>query len=1154
MAMEVEISNSETESRPLEPNSLVGFDEHKLQEVIAEGSLDFYEWTSLISEIENLFPDDIHKICLVYDAFLAEFPLCYGYWRKYAEHKTRLCTVEKVVEVFERAVQSATYSVGVWFDYCSFSMSAFEDLHDIRRLFRRGISFVGKDYLCHTLWDKYLEFEFSQQQWSNLAHMYIQALKFPSKKLNRYYDSFKKLAAAWKEELECQSDCAIEIQSEFVPESEVRTYYKDDEISSVIHDLLDPSDSLARSKALQKYILIGEQIYKEASRLDEKIHCFETHIRRPYFHVKPLDPSQLENWHDYLNFAEKQGDFDWVVKLYERCLIPCANYPEFWMRYVDFMESKGGREIANLALTRATQIFLKSLPVIHLFSARYKEQIGDVYAARAALLQCETESDSSFVENVAIKANMEKRLGNFVAACNVYKEALETATEKKLHSLPTLYVHFSRLKYMTTNNADAALDILVDGIKHVPGSKLLIEELIKFAMMHGGPRHMNLLDSVITKALYSGPGALQGFNVEHVEDISCLYLQFVDLCGTIDDVRKAWNWRMKLFPRSMQTSCERLSWITKPLETIIEGKKETIVALPPHPSGSDHLVQSASEDKPSPPESHDTQSDQAATQSDQVSDQKSLFPGNHDIRSDTVTVDLQSGEADNSAQESMQPVPPEASEQQREDITQPNVPSLDFVQQIANETEAVQASQEFCKDDGQREYDHEFNQDLKPLSLEGLSLDPGANESPGSFCATSHGCEVPLEPNLSHESTLKSEAQQETSASNGNVLQNGQNASGSHFVSSPMGIQPSDSAHFQTGMVSPSSSASHQTSATEAFSRPQTTANSGRNWHQKHHTNRNRRDSKFGFRGHSHKRLHQQRQVSSQQYPWAEGGGQMPMDPGYPLQSLPLQNKIQQGSQQNLYPASAILATPQARPMQNIQPQNFAPACQAQLPAQPVAYPQAQMSQHPTQSNGQHGNLHNNQAYNQMWQYYYYQQQQMQMQQPVQQLQQQQPAQQLQQQQPHDQQLLQQQLQLQQQYFQHQQMQQQLPHMQQHLQLQQQPYQQQLQQQQQYIQQQQQQQHIQQQQQQLQPYHQQSQQHLLHLQQQLQHQQPPLQIQVEQEQRVPEQQITISQNETWNNSCPKQDQGVALQHSTGAPGTVTSAASPCPQQQSPQSQ
>lgn len=47
------------------------------------------------------------------------------------------------------------------------------------------------------------------------------------------------------------------------------------------------------------------------------------------------------------------------MKLYERCLISCAQYPEFWMRYVDFVDSKGGREIALDALERATHIFLK---------------------------------------------------------------------------------------------------------------------------------------------------------------------------------------------------------------------------------------------------------------------------------------------------------------------------------------------------------------------------------------------------------------------------------------------------------------------------------------------------------------------------------------------------------------------------------------------------------------------------------------------------------------------------------------------------------------------------------------------------------------------------------------------------------------------------
>ena len=77
--------------------------------------------------------DDIERICLVYDSFLSEFPLCHGYWRRYADHKIRLSSVGEVVEVFERAVRSATYSVSVWVDYCTFSMVVFEDPDDVRR-------------------------------------------------------------------------------------------------------------------------------------------------------------------------------------------------------------------------------------------------------------------------------------------------------------------------------------------------------------------------------------------------------------------------------------------------------------------------------------------------------------------------------------------------------------------------------------------------------------------------------------------------------------------------------------------------------------------------------------------------------------------------------------------------------------------------------------------------------------------------------------------------------------------------------------------------------------------------------------------------------------------------------------------------------------
>lgn len=48
-----------------------------------------------------------------------------------------------------------------------------------------------------------------------------------------------------------------------------------------------------------------------------------------------------------------------VVKLYERCLIACANYPELWIRYVLCMEASGSMELAYNALARATQVFVK---------------------------------------------------------------------------------------------------------------------------------------------------------------------------------------------------------------------------------------------------------------------------------------------------------------------------------------------------------------------------------------------------------------------------------------------------------------------------------------------------------------------------------------------------------------------------------------------------------------------------------------------------------------------------------------------------------------------------------------------------------------------------------------------------------------------------
>lgn len=86
-----------------------------------------------LSYIVHVLQNDIQRICLVYDAFLSEFPLCYGYWKKYASHKARLCTLYEVEELYERALRVATYSVDLWVSYCTFAVLLYEDPADIRR-------------------------------------------------------------------------------------------------------------------------------------------------------------------------------------------------------------------------------------------------------------------------------------------------------------------------------------------------------------------------------------------------------------------------------------------------------------------------------------------------------------------------------------------------------------------------------------------------------------------------------------------------------------------------------------------------------------------------------------------------------------------------------------------------------------------------------------------------------------------------------------------------------------------------------------------------------------------------------------------------------------------------------------------------------------
>uniref|UniRef100_A0A6N2MKW7 Uncharacterized protein n=1 Tax=Salix viminalis TaxID=40686 RepID=A0A6N2MKW7_SALVM len=347
----------------------ISAEEDRLWSIVKANSLDFDAWIALLDETEKVAGDKILKIRKVYDAFLVEFPLCYGYWNKYADHEARLGFMDKVVEVYERAVLGVTYSVDIWLHYCIFAISMYEDPETIRRLFERGLVYVGTDYLSYPLWDKYIEYEELRAEWGCVAMIYARILEIPNRKLDDYFNRFEIHVWHIYYFIPCTFTGVGHLKASAAAAAGACTLLEDGgqaEKGEVHPDAAERpskpvSAGLGEAEEVEKHIVVREEIYKKAKEFDSKISDFENAIRRPYFHVSSCLPNHLLSGKEGPSFRVC-GAFllpNGVVNLYERCIIACANYTEYWIRYVLCMEACGNMNLANNALARATQVFVK---------------------------------------------------------------------------------------------------------------------------------------------------------------------------------------------------------------------------------------------------------------------------------------------------------------------------------------------------------------------------------------------------------------------------------------------------------------------------------------------------------------------------------------------------------------------------------------------------------------------------------------------------------------------------------------------------------------------------------------------------------------------------------------------------------------------------
>lgn len=174
---------------------------------------------------------------------------------------------------------------------------------------------------------------------------------------------------------------------------------------------------------------------------------YESEIKRPYFHVTELDEGQLANWRKYLDFEEAEGAYARVQFLYERCLVTCAHYDEFWLRYARWMSAQEGKEeeVRNIYQRASTLYVPISRPLTRLRYA-YFEEMSDRVDVAKDIHNAILVSLPGHIETIVSLANVSRRHGGLDAAIEVYKTHIDS-TECDIHAKASLVAEWARLMW-----------------------------------------------------------------------------------------------------------------------------------------------------------------------------------------------------------------------------------------------------------------------------------------------------------------------------------------------------------------------------------------------------------------------------------------------------------------------------------------------------------------------------------------------------------------------------------------------------------------------------------------------------------------------------------------------------------------------------------
>ncbi|KAL1500737.1 hypothetical protein ABEB36_006183 [Hypothenemus hampei] len=451
----------------------------KYWKAVNDDPTDFTGWTYLLQYVDQ--ENDMEAAREAYDAFLSHYPYCYGYWRKYADYEKRKGNKKKCEEVFERGLKAIPLSVDLWIHYLQYvKASRGEDEDYVRSQFERALTACGLEFRSDRLWESYIKWETDGKRLQNVTNLYDRLLLTPTQNYTTHFDNFQEHVGAHG------PNKILDVDEFMALRKEVRNMLKTEEKAADNADL-PPGDEDSKllyttedeTKCIRERIVsIRRKIHKNTVNAVTARWNFEEGIKRPYFHVKPLERCQLKNWQDYLDYEIEQGDQTRIVVLFERCLIACALYEEFWLKYVHYLENLNDESLqarVRDVYERACTIHHLKKPNLHLRWAVFEEVSNNVNRAAEILVNLEKQVPN--VLQVAYRRiNLERRKGDFERCIQLFEHYINNSKNKLISS--NIAIKYSRFCLRVLKDYSKSRQILEGAIVKDPNNPRLYLQLI----------------------------------------------------------------------------------------------------------------------------------------------------------------------------------------------------------------------------------------------------------------------------------------------------------------------------------------------------------------------------------------------------------------------------------------------------------------------------------------------------------------------------------------------------------------------------------------------------------------------------------------------------------------------------------------------------